>query len=93
MTKVKNLFDAYASKSIGSPGVLVNKAGTKLSSYSLTHNDLQRQIDQVQEKIDSWQSKLNKKIDYYTRQFTALEKLMNTMNNQSSMLSGLMGGY
>ena len=93
MTRVKDLFNTYASKSIGSPGILVNKAGTKLSSYSLTHNELQRQIDQIQEKIDSWQTKLNKKIDYYTRQFTALEKLMSTMNNQSSMLSGLMGGY
>ena len=93
MTKVKNLFETYASKSIGAPGVLVRKAGTKLSSYSLTHNEVQNQIDQIQEKIDSWQTKLNKKIDYYTRQFTALEKLMNTMNNQSSMLMGLMGGY
>ena len=93
MTKVKDLFNTYASKSIGSPGILVNKAGTKLSSYSLTHNEVQKQIDQLQEKIDGWQTKLNKKIDYYTRQFTTLEKLMNTMNNQSSALSGLMGGY
>ena len=93
MTKVKGLFDTYASKSIATPGVLVKKAGTKLSSYSLPNNELQKQIDQLQKKIDSWQTKLNKKIDYYTRQFTTLESLMNSMNNQSSMLSGLMGGY
>ena len=93
MTRVKDLFNAYASKSIASPGVLVRKAGTKLSSYSLSNNEIQKQIDQLQSKIDSWQTKLNKKIDYYTRQFTTLESLMSTMNNQSSMLSGLMGGY
>ena len=32
------------------------------------------------------------RVDYYTSQFTALEQLMSQMNNQSSMLAGLMGG-
>jgi len=35
---------------------------------------------------------MSKQIDYYTRQFSALEQLINTMNNQSSALAGLMGG-
>lgn len=91
MATLKSTMNAYASTSIGSPGILVRKAGTKLSSLSLLNNNIQKQIDNVNKQIENWQSKLSSKIDYYTKQFTALEKLMSTMNNQSSMLSDLMG--
>ena len=83
MTNVKNTLDQYASTSIATPGILVKKAGSTFSSTSLLQNTMKTQIDNV----------MSSKIDYYTRQFTALEKLMNTMNSQSSALSGLMGGY
>jgi flagellar hook-associated protein 2 len=92
MSNVKTTMEQYASTSFVSPGVLVRKAGNKYSSTSLLNNDLQKQLDNVQKKIEQWQSKMSTKIDYYTRQFTALEKLMNTMNSQSSALAGLMGG-
>ena len=92
MTKVKTVLDTYASKSVATPGILVKKAGTKLSSVSLQSNTMQKQIDSIQEQISKWQTKLSNKVDYYTRQFTALESLMSTMNNQSSMLASLMGG-
>ena len=36
---------------------------------------------------------MSDQVDYYTRQFTALEQLVAQMNNQSSMLAGLQGGY
>lgn len=91
MTGVKSLFDAYASTSIVTPGILVNKAGTKLSSLSLLNNTVQSQIDNVGKQIETWQTKMSSKIDYYTRQFTALEQLMQQMNSQSSALSGLLG--
>ena len=93
MSSIKTTLDKYASASISSPGVLVKKAGSTFSSTSLLSNAMQKQIDSVQTQIEKWQSKMSVKIDYYTRQFTALEKLMNTMNSQSSALSGLMGGY
>ena len=93
MNRVKSVLDAYASTSIVDPGILVKKAGTTLSSTSLLNNTVQKQADSVQTEIERWQTKMSSKIDYYTRQFTALEKLTSQMNNQTSMMSGLMGGY
>lgn len=91
MARFKSVYNTYASKSYGSYGILVNKAGTKLASLSLMSNSMQKQIDNLDKQIDSWQTKLSNRIDYYTKQFTALEKLMSTMNNQSSMLADMMG--
>lgn len=91
MANLKSTLTAYGSTSIGTPGLLVSKAGTKLSSVSLLNNNLQKQIDNLNTQIESWQTKLSNKIDYYTKQFTQLEKLMSQMNNQSSMLADLMG--
>ena len=91
MERFKSVFNTYASKSYGSYGILVNKAGTKLASLSLTSNSMQKQIDNLDKQIESWQTKLSNRIDYYTKQFTALEQMMSTMNNQSSMLATMMG--
>ena len=89
ISEVRTVVNKYTSTSSGSLGILVKKAGTK---SSLLNNDLREEYDRIQTKIDKWESKLSKQIDYYTRQFTMLEQMMNTMNNQSSMLAGLMGG-
>ena len=70
---------------------MVNKAGSKSNSSSLLSNSIQKQINSVQDQIERWQKKMSSKIDYYTRQFTALEQLMNTMNSQSSALAGMLG--
>ena len=91
MASLKMTLNDYASTSLASPGVLVRKAGTKLSAVSLLNNNLYQQIGNIDKQIESWQSKLSSRIDYYTKQFTALEKMMSTMNNQSSMLADLMG--
>lgn len=93
MSTLKKTMDTYASTSIASPGILVRRAGTTKSTLSLNDNSVQDQIDNIEKQIEKWQDKMSDKIDYYTRQFTALEQLMATMNNQSSMLSGLAGGY
>ena len=93
MGKMKTTLDAYASTSISTPGILVKKAGTTMSSNSLTNNAVQDQIDAIGNKISSWQTKMGDKIDYYTKQFTALETLIAKLNEQSSALAGLMGGY
>jgi len=92
MARMKKMTNMYASTSIGNYGILVRKAGTKTKSLTLMNNAVQKQIDNLDKKIDSWQAKMSDKIDYYTRQFTALEQLMSQMNNQSSMLAGMMGG-
>ncbi len=92
MNKMKGILDRYASTSYGSPGILVNKAGSKKNVSSMLSNQLQKDHDKLDEQITSLQTKLSSQVDYYTRQFSLLEQMMNTMNNQSSMLAGLMGG-
>lgn len=92
MAGLKNTLEMYGKTSIGSPGILVKKAGTTLSSYSLSSNELQDQIDNVQKEIEKWQDKMSTRIDFYTNQFTQLEMLINQMNSQSSALAGMMGG-
>ena len=91
MSTLKSTLNAYGSTSLASPGILVRKAGTKLSAVSLLNNNIQSQISGLDSQIESWQTKLSNRIDYYTKQFTQLEQLMSTMNNQSSMLADLMG--
>ena len=91
MSTLKSTLNAYGSTSLASPGILVRKAGTKLSAVSLLNNNIQSQISNLDSQIESWQTKLSNRIDYYTKQFTQLEQLMSTMNNQSSMLADLMG--
>ena len=91
MASLKSTLNAYGSTSLASPGILVRKAGTKLSAVSLLHNNLYSQISNLDKQIEDWQTKLSSRVDYYTKQFTALEKMMSTMNNQSSMLADLMG--
>lgn len=92
MQNLKTVMDRYASTSIATPGILVQMAGTPLSSYSLTSNQLQNQMDSLETQIEKWQDKMSDRIDYYTSQFTRLEQLINQMNSQSSALAGLMGG-
>ena len=91
MAEVKSLFENYGSTTVSNPGILVKKAGSKLSALSLNNNTLQDQINTLSTKIETWQSKMSGKIDFYTRQFTAMEQMIATMNNQSSMLAGLQG--
>lgn len=93
MARTKRTIDSYASTSIGNFGLLVRKAGTKTKSLSLRDNTLQKQYDNLEDQIERWRDKMSDKVDYYTRQFTKLEQLMNQMNSQSSALAGLTGGY
>ncbi|NBJ90294.1 flagellar filament capping protein FliD [Acutalibacter sp. 1XD8-36] len=92
MAGLKTTLEMYGKTSIGSPGILVSKAGTELSSYSLSHNEIQDQMDNLQEQIERWQDKMGDRVDFYTNKFTQLEMLINQMNSQSSMLAGMMGG-
>ncbi|MBR2928029.1 MAG: flagellar filament capping protein FliD [Oscillospiraceae bacterium] len=93
MAKMKNQLDTYAGTTGASKGILINKAGSTLAPTSIYQNTLQKEIDAFEDDIESWQDKIADKIDYYNKKFTTLEKLIAQMNNQSSMLGGLSGGY
>lgn len=93
MYNLKAVMDTYANTSTGSLGLLIQQAGSTYSPNSINSNNLQKEYDNFTAQIEKWQTKMSDKVDYYTRQFTALEQLIAQMNNQSSMLSGLQGGY
>lgn len=92
MDRMKTQLDAYA-KTTGEPkGILIQQSGSPLSSLSLLNNQWQSEIDNYNEQIEKWQSKLTSQVDRYTQQFSRLEQLINQMNSQSSTLAGMMGG-
>ena len=92
MQNLKTQLDNYA-KTTGEPkGILIQQAGSPLSSLSLLNNSWQKEIDNLDTQIEKWQDKLSSQVDRYTQQFSRLEQLINQMNSQSSTLAGLMGG-
>ena len=92
MQRVQKVLNQYANTSSGSPGILIQRAGSQYSPLSINNNTLQDQYDHFTEQIEKVQDTISNRIDYYTKQFTALEQLMLQMNSQSSALSSLMGG-
>ena len=90
LAKLQGTIDKYA-KTTGTKGILVKLAGTEKSATAVNDNTYKSKMDRLQEQIERWEDKLSNKIDYYTKQFTALEKMISNMNSQSSALSGLMG--
>ena len=92
MQNLKTQLDNYA-KTTGEPkGILIQQAGSPLSSLSLMNNSWQKQIDNYNTQIEKWQDKLSSQVDRYTQQFSRLEQLIQQMNSQSSALAGMMGG-
>ena len=92
MQEMKETLESY-SRTTGEPkGILIQQAGSPLSSLSLMNNAWQKEIDNLNGQITRWQDKLTSQVDHYTKQFTRLEMLINQMNSQSSSLAGLMGG-
>lgn len=92
MDRMKKQLDTYG-KTTGEPkGILVQQAGTPLSSLSLMNNNWQKQIDNYNKQIEKWQDKLTSQVEKYTSQFARLEQLIQQMNSQSSTLMGMMGG-
>jgi flagellar hook-associated protein 2 len=93
MTKLSTVCSRYARTTGATKGILIEKAGSSLASSTLTTNTWYKAITSLEEQITKWQDRLSDKVDYYTTQFTNLETLISEMNSQSSMLSGLSGGY
>ena len=92
MQQLKTQLDRYGALTGATKGILVEQAGTPLSSLSLMNNAWQTQIDNLGTQIEKWQDKLSAQVDKYTSMFSKLEVLINQMNSQSSTLAGLMGG-
>ena len=92
MQSMKTQLDRYAGLTGATKGILVEQAGTPLSSLSLMNNTWQKQIDDINTEIEKWQDKLSAQVDKYTSMFSKLETLIYQMNSQSSTLAGLMGG-
>ena len=92
MQRIQKVTNQYANTSSANPGILIQRAGSQYSPLSINNNALQDQYDRYTEQIEKVQDTISNRIDYYTKQFTALEQMMMQMNNQSSMLSGLMSG-
>lgn len=82
--------DMYG-KTSGGKGILVEKAGSPLAASTLYSNDIQKQLNSIDTQIEKWQDLMSNKIDFYTRQFSKLEQLVQQMNSQSSYFSQLTG--
>lgn len=93
MTSIQKITDRYAATTGDVKGILIEKAGSKYSPTAALNNTILRQMEEIDEQIETWQSKMSDKVDYYTNKFTQLEVLIQQMNSQSSTLSGLMGSY
>lgn len=91
MAALKEPLDMYG-KTTGGKGILVEKAGSVLAPSTMYSNDIQRELDEIDSQITTWQDKLSSKVDFYTNQFSKLEQLVQQMNAQSSYFSQLSGG-
>jgi flagellar hook-associated protein 2 len=91
--KLSTVFNRYVKTYGATKGILIEKSGASEASASLTSNTWYDAITSLEEQIEKWQDKLSDKVDYYTTKFTNLETLINEMNSQSSMLSGLTSSY
>lgn len=70
---------------------LGSRAGNPGSA--IDNSVITKKIKQMDEDISKWQDRLSRVEDRYWRQFTAMEKAMNTMNQQSVwMQSNMFGG-
>lgn len=92
---VNNVLSTYATrfsyKHGGSNGSLVEVAGTEKLSRSLTNNQIYKQLEQMQQDLETLKKRLSTEQDRYISQFSSMETLISQMNSQSSALSSLSG--
>ncbi len=81
----------YASRNGNSYGRLIETAGSSKIASTSKNNQINKQIDEYKEQLEKWKTKLKNEEDRYIKQFANLEKLINSMNSQSSYLAGLSG--
>lgn len=93
MENMKTVMNRYTGTVGSTKGILVQRAGSEHSPLSLLDNSMKTQMDNIGDYIDRLLDRLETEEDRYISQFTQLETLISQMNNQSSYLSQLSGGY
>lgn len=79
----------YASRNGNSYGRLIEVAGSEKLVATKNKNEIYDKIQGFNSDLDKWKAKLKVEEDRYLKQFSNLEKLINSMNTQSNYLSGL----
>lgn len=96
MKKIDNIIDdAVSTTKISSStvrGSLIRKAGLESGSTS-KNNEIYRQMEQINKRINTLQDRYDAKEDYWWSVFTNLEKMMSDMNSQSNYLASYLGNY
>ncbi len=93
MENMKTVMNRYTGTVGATKGILVQRAGSEHSPLSLLENSMKTQMDSIAKTIDRLLDRLETEENRYISQFTQLESLISQMNNQSSYLSQLSGGY
>ncbi|MBC6678335.1 flagellar filament capping protein FliD [Zhenpiania hominis] len=93
MENMSSVMKTYAGTTGATKGILVVRAGSVHAPTSVLQNSLQKQMDEIDDLIESLQDQLQTEQDRYISQFTTLETLIAQMNSQSSYLAQLSGGY
>ncbi len=92
ITSMDNICQKYAATTGATKGILIEKAGNKSAPLSLLNNSYFKQMNSIDEIIDSLNDKLKSERERYNKQFTNLETLIAQMNSQSSWLTQQFGG-
>lgn len=87
ITTMNNICQKYASTTGATKGILVERAGNKSAPLSLLNNTYLKEMNSIDEIIDSLNDKLKSERERYNKQFTNLEQLISQMNSQSSWLT------
>lgn len=93
MYGIRNQMEKYAGTMGAVKGILIEKAGSPLAPTTILKNTMQQKLDGLDKQVEALRGKMSKQVDYYNRKFTVLEQLVMQMNNQSSTLMGMMGGF
>ncbi len=89
---MNNICEKYAATTGATKGILIERAGNKSAPLSLLNNSYFKQMNSIDEIIDSLNDKLKSERERYNKQFTNLETLIAQMNSQSSWLTQQFGG-
>jgi flagellar hook-associated protein 2 len=74
-----------------SVGGLNKKAGRPQTAANIDSSSIGSTIQEVAKQMIKWEDKLQTIENRYWKQFTAMEKAINKMNEQSSYIAGMMG--
>lgn len=88
--QMNKILDGAAKKSSVSPGSLVNLAGIKGFS-SDNNNTLSKQMKSIDQTVENLKRTYESEKTRYWKQFNAMEKIINSMNQQSAWLASQFG--